>query len=286
MHANPDWNTVQANPTFFPGALTDSEGSRIKWHSPGDPRSSQVFCISAFGALRFLPDSDEILNNLICPILPISANARNWKLCFEHVDRNLLGETGSGEPTNIDVSCSSATAFVCIELKFYFDAIEGFGCCDQAKKAKCAGYYGRGSDLKTRSEANCRLEIKDRSRGPRRYWNIGKAYFIDGTFRQQTDGEICPFSGPNFQLMRNFLFAATAATDTRQFGMMAIVPKRTAAKIAAQVQSFKTDVVMNKYRERINVKTYDEFVLLLTQSNHPASNRLGHFLSERISTLL
>jgi hypothetical protein len=40
MSVNLGWDAVQANPTLFRGALSHTEGSRIRWHSPHDPRSS------------------------------------------------------------------------------------------------------------------------------------------------------------------------------------------------------------------------------------------------------
>jgi hypothetical protein len=117
-----NWTAVKNNPTYIDGALTDSQGLQIKWHSPSDPRSSQVFCISAFGKLRSLPDRDELLNRLLTPKIADISDGKDWKLCFEHVNRQLLGETGAGMPTNIDVLCQSSRAVVCIESKFIVDA--------------------------------------------------------------------------------------------------------------------------------------------------------------------
>ena len=59
------WIAVQNNGTYLPGALSDEEGLRIKWHSPTDVQSSQVFCISVFGTLRSVPDGFKILNQLL-----------------------------------------------------------------------------------------------------------------------------------------------------------------------------------------------------------------------------
>src|SRR5437868_6018960 len=130
---NKGWTLAQQNPTYRPGALSQSEGSRIKWHSPKAPDSSQVFCISAFGALRELPDGSEVLNRLFAGTIPHVRPAHHWDLTFEYVEESLLGETGQGVPTNIDVLCTSPEAVVCIESKFLYDANEGFGGCGQFK---------------------------------------------------------------------------------------------------------------------------------------------------------
>ena len=67
---NKGWIRAQKNPTYLPGALDHAEGQLIRWHSPEAPASSQVFCISAFGALRSLPDGPAILNRLFAETVP------------------------------------------------------------------------------------------------------------------------------------------------------------------------------------------------------------------------
>jgi hypothetical protein len=71
-------------------ANVDEEGSRIKWHSPRSPHSWQVFCVSAFGALRHLPDCDALLARLFDGVLPASQSYGGWRLTPEHEDADLL----------------------------------------------------------------------------------------------------------------------------------------------------------------------------------------------------
>ena len=60
------WEQVQQNPTLYPQALQSGEGERLHWHRHADqPHSSQVFCVSAFGALRHLPVRDRIVGQLL-----------------------------------------------------------------------------------------------------------------------------------------------------------------------------------------------------------------------------
>src|SRR5467141_1156262 len=104
---NKGWKRVQKNPTYRPGALSEDEGIKIKWHSPGAPDSSQVFCVSAFGELRSLPDGFQALNRLFAETIPHIRPAHHWELKFEYVEKEVLGETGHGIATNVDVLCVS-----------------------------------------------------------------------------------------------------------------------------------------------------------------------------------
>lgn len=283
---NKGWTRAQRNPTYLPGASDDAEGQRIRWHSPEAPASSQVFCISAFGKLRSLPDGSVILNRLLAETVPNTPPASHWDLSFEYVEEGVLGETGIGIPTNIDVYCVSPQAVVCIESKFLYDAEEGFGGCGQSSKGDCAGFHGPKSDRKTGTSTHCRLEIQDGKRDPRKYWQLGRAYFQDAVFREQRAGETCPLATSNYQLMRNFLFAATKAGAGQDFGVVAMVPERTASKVRAQVATFQADVLRETCRARISVGTYDALAALLLQSPHQASIAHGEFLRERMTTLL
>jgi len=246
-----------------------------------------VFCISAFGRLRSLPDGVQVLNQLFARILPNVPPATEWNLNFEYVDRDVLGETGQGTATNIDVYCVSRQAVVCIESKFLYDANEGFGGCGQFIVGDCAGFHGHGSDRKTLVVPSvCRLEAQDGKRDPRKYWQLGRAYFQDEVFRTQRAGEICPLAMSNYQLMRNFLFAATKVGKAQEFGVVAMVPEKTGSKVKAQVAAFRADVLREAYRAHINVGTYDELAALLSHFPHQASVAHGEFLRERMTTLL
>jgi hypothetical protein len=283
---NKGWTRVQSNPTYLRGALNHAEGQLIRWHSPEAPASSQVFCVSVFGTLRSLPDGSAILNRLFAEKLLVIPPAEHWDLSFEYVDADVLGETGLGTPTNIDVYCVSPRAVVCIESKFLYDAEEGFGGCGQFSKGDCAGFRGPKSDRKTGTSTHCRLEMQDGKRNPRKYWQLGRAYFEDAVFQEQKVGDTCPLAASNYQLMRNFLFAATTAGDAREFGVIAMVPEKKEAKVKAQVQAFRNDVLSKLYRSRINVGTYDTLAAMLLQSTHQRTIAHGEFLRNRMTTLL
>jgi len=149
------------------------------------------------------------------PYLFDSVQTGPWTITAEAGDRSLLGEWGR-QPTSIDALCVSPAGVVAIESKFDRDAHDGFGTCSRARVTEktdraCEGFYGPGSDRRTGTAAWCRLEMWEGRRSPRLYWTLGKAYFKPSVFQRQVVGETCPFSGPTFQLMRNFLFAASVA---------------------------------------------------------------------------
>ena len=276
------WTQVQRNPTYRTGALTEVEGVKIRWHSPLSEQSSQVFCVSAFGSLRHLADGQEILQELLNRYFPGVGLRGPWELVLEHSDRRVLDESGPVTPTSLDVFCRSESSVVCIESKFIVDAREGFGPCSQFPK-HCGGYYGAGSDLKTRTMANCRLEVADGTRGARSYWRKGKSRFRESVFATQVSGQVCPFRGPNFQLMRNVLFASSSAPAS--WATLAIVPDRMGDDLRAQANAFREQVLLPEHGERLAVATYEYLIELLRASAFDDSRNLGAFLSERIETV-
>jgi hypothetical protein len=276
------WRQVQRNPTYRTGALTDVEGLRIRWHSPSSEQSSQVFCVSAFGSLRHLADGQEILQELLTRYFPSVGLHGPWELALEHCDRSVLDESGPVTPTSVDVFCRSESSAVCIESKFIVDAREGFGPCSQFPK-NCGGYYGAGSDLKTGTMANCRLEVTDGSRGARSYWRKGKSRFRESVFATQIGGQVCPFRGPNFQLMRNVLFASSSAPAT--WATLAIAPDRMGDDLREQVNAFGEQVLLPQYVDRLAIATYEDLIELLRASTFDESRKLGAFLAERIETV-
>ncbi len=82
------------NPTLHSNALTEKERApAFKWHTHcGSPRSSQIFCLSAFGTLRSLRAKDRVLEDLFRRTLPYvrhdKATARQRIVC-----RNRMGLT-------------------------------------------------------------------------------------------------------------------------------------------------------------------------------------------------
>jgi hypothetical protein len=287
------WAAVLRNPSCRTGALTEQEGLAFRWHSHAySDRSSQVFCVSAFGSVRSLPDGGDIISALLSEAFPQLGLGERWSLALEHENAELLGERDQqpSQPTSIDVLARRQGDVVCVESKFVTDAEAGFGGCSQVRQSKskpasCAGFYGVGSDLKTRSEAHCRLTVSDGHRAPRLYWDLGRTYFRPELFVPQTLGQSCPLAGPNFQLMRNFLVAAGTAAPSSWFGVLAIAPANRSAKIVAQARAFISGVLQARFADRIGVASYDRLVELLDASPHSESRSLASFLRTRMSAV-
>ena len=89
-----------------------------------------------------------------------------WDVELEAERSELLSEYGPGQASSVDALIQSRAAVRCLESKFLCDALDGFGGCSQPKK-HCGGFYGPGSDLKTKTKAWCRLEVWDGERSPR-----------------------------------------------------------------------------------------------------------------------
>lgn len=286
-----------SNPTLHPHALTDVErASGLKWHShASSPRSSQAFCLSAFGTLRSITARDAILKSLFRGALacfPRRTQPLCWTILPERENRELLSEFGTRQPTSIDALCVSADEVVCIKSKFVSDAGKGFGGCGQYSKSKpekkCAGFRGPGSDLATRTGAWCRLENWEGERSPRSYWSLGKRWFRTEVFELQTSANICPLRGPNYQLMRNFLFAASMAErdGKSHFGVVTIGPHRFAPILSEQVAAFQKDVLQDQFSDRIAFVDYETYAGLLDNSGDPAAIELAHFIRERIRSIV
>lgn len=290
------WELVRDNRTLFGHALEPGEGPQIPWHDDANqPHSSQVFCISAFGTLRKLRHRHPFVSQLfgqVFPWIPASDADIDWNIALECQDRSLLNEHSTPKPTSIDAILISDRHVICIEGKFREDAQDGFGVCAKAKpgkKRECIGYYGPGSNVKIPDDRSwCQLERWDNRRCPRLYWSLGKAFFRPEVFRQQTPGEACPFSGPNYQLMRNFLFAAAYAEKYRkaEFGMVAICPERVSKRLLEQMDDFRGRILLPEFHPRLHFKSYEDHIAALTTLNAPEVQGLDGFLRDRIDALI
>lgn len=282
---------VLNNSTLYDLALTDRErDSSFKWHSHAYlERSSQVFCLSALGSLRNLDVGNKVLNDLLSEAFQeISLpDFIEWKISPEYEDKDILNEKGTPQPSSVDCFCESPQMVVCIEPKFVSDAKSGFGSCNQVGKKSCAGYYGPGSDLKNKTNAWCRLKVQDGSRTPRFYWCLGRSYFRHEIFTEQVRGDTCPFAGPSYQLMRNFLFAAETAKRNQKefFGVLTICPEQTADKIKKQVQNFRDDVLLPEYEDRLQFIPYERLIYHLRATYDGDALKFADFLEERISKI-
>jgi hypothetical protein len=117
---------------------------------------------------------------------------------------------------------------------------------------------------------------------------LGRAFFRDAVFAKQVRDERCPFDGPNYQLMRNFLFAAGLAQrhKLKSFGVVTIVPARKLGKLERQIESFRTNVLQPQFGSCVQLVTYERLIELLRQSGDVAAVDLANFLAGRIATLI
>ena len=292
----PDMHQILNNPTLHPAALTAEERlpKHVKWHLwAHSPRSSQVFCFSAFGALRRLAQRHDVLDRFVTEALPThrpQAGAPKWDIHMEHEDPELLNEAGSRnvQPTSVDALLVSSGAVIAVEAKFAADAAKGFGRCSKFSKGDCAGFYGPGSDLKRSTGAWCQLETWDGDRSPRTYWAIAREYFRPEVFRMQTESQQCPLRDANYQLMRNFLFVAAYARRWKlaAHGVITIAPDAVSSRSSEQVNEFRSRILLPEHAVSIAHTTYENYTALLRQSGGPAGVALANFLEERIDTVV
>jgi len=278
----PYWESF---PNLFPGAITPKVGHRIPWHKyASSPRSSQTFCISAFGSLIDCEKNAEVLDRFLAQHFPTwESTDTRWKVHLEYADRSLLNEVG-GTPTQVDTLLEDSSSVVTIESKFVADAKEGLGSCSKFPK-ECKGHYGPGSDV-ANSSCWCLLERWNGRRTPRLYWTLGRSYFRDTIFAQQQVGDACPFRGPHFQLMRNFLLASAFAMRHRksQFGTVVICPKSCRAPLEPQVESFKKKVLRPEFENLVHMAFYDDYIEALREVGDERLVRLAEFLRQRMAT--
>jgi hypothetical protein len=288
-----DWSEIRRNPTLHRHVLVaDALGADFPWHDKAHlPQSSQAFCVSAFGALRSLESCNQVISGFLTASFPevaVKGRPRQWKVGLEASRPDLLGEHGRSQPTSIDVLCESSREVVCVESKFLRDASDGFGGCSQASGGACKGFFGPGSDARTKTPAWCRLETWDGDRSPRLYWTLGRRYFKSRVFEMQRRGGSCPFKGPNYQLMRNFLFAASYAVRAGKgfFAVLALCPRATSGTIESQLNAFRDEILRPEYRKHVKLAHYEDYIAALRAAKDPDAHDLGDFLSERIATLI
>ena len=279
------WKRIVENPTLHPDALRMDEAfdPKFPWHSHAHlPNSSQVFCISAFGTLRQIGNRNQIVNDFLLELWPDANGYDRWDIRLESQDASLLNEVGA-QPTSVDAVLTSPGEVICIESKFDSDARQGLGTCSQTRgnPAPCAGHYGPDSDLRTGTPAWCRLELWEKARSPRLYWMLGRQFFQPGVFDPQQPGEECPLRN-NYQLMRNFLFAAMLAREERKsfFRVVVISPHNTSETLLQQVQDFQA-ILLPEYQDRIQFAPYETYLNVLHHNGNDAVE-LAEFLALRI----
>jgi hypothetical protein len=282
----PTLAAIRENPLLHPRAfaLVQARFPGLKWHFFADsPDSSQAFALSAFLPVLEFPDKDAILERFVTQALTgVAPRAgRSWQVIPEYEDARLLGETGRGEPTKVDMFLVAEDAVVCVEAKFRVDARQGWGRCTQPPRL-CEGFHGRGSDRKG-TQAACRLELPDGDRGPRLYWHLAHGRFRDEVLAEQRPGEACPFL-TDYQLVRNYLFAAEHARreGKADHGVIGIAPRDRVGLVAAGVERFRRTVLVATGAERVAAATYEQYLAILAAGSAEA-RELVAFLAPLLS---
>jgi hypothetical protein len=159
------------------------------------PHSSQAFCISVWGT--FAAERGRRVRAVIAELVKDEGVVRAVdksdavSLRLEDVNRRRLNEFGAGNPTQLDAIVGLADLTVVVESKL----TEGLGRCSQPPK-NCSGDFKPGSDIKTKSNAPCRLAVQDGRRTPRLYWDVMHQISRPDSY---PEGGLCPFAGPGYQ---------------------------------------------------------------------------------------
>ncbi|MEK6259028.1 MAG: hypothetical protein AABP62_10475 [Planctomycetota bacterium] len=277
----PFWETF---PNFAAKAISVEIGRNIPWHThAASPQSSQTFCVSAFGPLIEHVGKDAICRQLSEHYFPDWTNGEgSWKIQLEFSDRLLLNEI-MGMPSQIDVLLVGPDSVITVESKLTVDALNGLGCCSKANDNSCRGYYGPESNAESPTTW-CVLERWNGGRSPRLYWTLGRSYFKSVVFSQQAFGSECPFKGPHYQLMRNFLTAAAYAQKKKkkQFGSLVICPHASSRTLVEQVRDFRSDILLPHFADCVSLAYYDDYISLLLNSNDLRLGEIAEFLQDRM----
>lgn len=259
---------------------------KLEWHRDAtSPISSQAYCISAFGCIEKSSDATRIveaLSQLAFPSREAVVESPSVFLEFEY--RKALGEL-SGHATAIDAFIQSRKLRFVVESKFLADANDGFGRCKKAAIGECKGFYGPGSN-KINDQSWCLHERLDGRFSPRLYWTIGKMYFRPEVFVPQSAGDVCPFRRANYQLMRNFLFAAHGLSyrDEHNFGLIVICPRRRRQLLVSQIADFKRDILLPVYHPFVSLIYYEDYLKILVNSADENIQKIGGFLLDRLES--
>jgi hypothetical protein len=249
--------------------------------------SSQVLCISVFGALDGHPRGTPILRAIGAAAgidLPVDAPSI---VCEDRSHPNILNEKGRGSiPTSPDVLVRWPSFVLAVESKFR----EGLGPCGQTRRRytksrgneppACTGDHARGSDRKTGTNAACRLTSWDGDREPRRYWEVAGRLF-----RQEVlaiPKRPCPFADGRYQLMRNLCFAAEFASIETFSGfsfLLAYVGGSPSAGHTRELAREFRQMLLPDVRSRFGTVTYEQIAEIAATQGE---TKLGQWISTRL----
>ena len=214
---------IEAN-LFFAAHPSIADYDSFPWHPNAKhvdtwrPNSSQALAIDLFGTLKTALEQERnlILDKFAAELgLPVGGR---WYVDLEWLDeRNRLHEDSKGR-TQVDAIARSPHCVILFECKFTEEA----GSCSQTRAVvkkngeeeevrprQCNGRYELQINprKKTKGANRCALSAKGIL-----YWDV-----IPKVFHRVADVDYdpCPFSGSNFQLMRNSILAWRLAQDDR-----------------------------------------------------------------------
>jgi hypothetical protein len=226
--------------------------------------SSQALCVSVFGALDGHPKSAEIIR-AVCDYAGVQVPSDEPVIeCEVRSHRDLLNEYGTNNPTSPDALIRWPNFVLTVESKFR----EQLGRCGQVKKTEdgqaCSGNHEEGSDLRTKTDATCRLTIQEGKRTPRLYWEVGKSVFLPEILA--VPRRPCPFADGSYQLMRNINFAAAFAAKEGlpSYGfIVAYVAAASSAKkhMGAQINRFR-EMLLPDVRDRFGAISYENIAVI------------------------
>lgn len=241
------------------------------------PHSSQAFCISVWGTMARgdAAGARSALGRVLGNAGISDTLASRPELRLEYTQRDVLNEEGAGNPTNVDALFLYPGLVLVIESKL----TESFGSCGQARNRHCSGRYEVGSDLKTSTDAFCRLEIQDGRRTPRRYWEVIRSLSRPGEYQP---GIACPFAGRGYQVMRTIAFASElGARNGADWRVVFAFPQTLSPESATDVAGVAGGL-LPEHQDRVLQLDYESLARALSEEGDPVAADLADYMANRM----
>jgi hypothetical protein len=257
-------------------------------------RSSQALCISVFGTIAESPHRKKVMQEILGAAGVVLRPEGSPRLCCEVRERReVLNEIGGSNATCPDVLVDWPGVVLTIESKF----TEHLGPCGQIdarrpsgklviKARACSGNHETGSDLRTGTDAACRLTVSENEghrgyRSPRRYWEVASRLFRPEIVEPPRSP--CPFADGKYQLMRNLCFAAALAQNGlphRGFAFLLAYAGAapSATESASDFEAFRT-MLLPTVAQCVGAITYEKLSDVLRTHHH---EELATWLDERL----
>ena len=175
------------------------------------------------------------------------------------------------------ISCSSPTTPSCAWSRSSAST-RGRDGASAANRRCCAMGSTEPVRIARARRRGARLQRPDGNRGPRYYWELARGHFREEVLAQQTPTEVCPF-WRDYQLMRNYLFAAECARQAEKayFGVIGMAPSARSKPLASGVERFQDSLLLPANAARIAFVSYESYVDLLASGSAEA-RELAAFL--------